>query len=315
MPRRYRKYRRRRSGKSKLADRKINTLIEKRIKTIAKQEDSKKAGYIVTRDYITANATWGSNIQQPLTNNYKVANANNVGYKLISQFATGIANTGLDADSGGAPRRVKVNVKTVQAQLTLINMYPQVIHWRVCILYVPNFNNNTSAANDLLLPNIHMMGLSPNRKFNGIFGYNQMLKNNGTAGDTGVQATIVASKTIRQKPMDVINLHSKEMFEFSVPPDAGSDTAADGKQFEEIETFKLPATNDITLTKTYKKGKTLYGNASAAGNTIIFGNGNYFLAWCHDCAVPATEDYYAALYGVAGMKIDIPQVSGYQVPG
>lgn len=309
----------RRYKNSKLKDKKINTLIEKRIQEISRKEDRKQEQYTVCRDNVTADGTWPQNISRPL--NPVIVSSGSVNYKVISQCARQywVANPlniagNVTQENAGQDRptfqKYRIGVKTVQAHLWVENFFPRHTQFRCALIFVPNYNSSTTAISQLA-PSIHQMGRnSCSGKFTGIFGDNAMLKNNRNAENSAIEYTLIDSKTITLPPRRMDNYYTNST--------VGGDT------FNVVQNFSIPSKKKITLTRTYKNPKKLYANSYDFDEeddqdddqpSLLFSNGNYFLLMAHDSAYPEDELNYLSVYGMSGLKLTEPEVSGRNSAG
>lgn len=163
MPKRQQRKQQSRRRQSKLADKKINTLIEKRIEEIAKKEDRKNLKYFVEAQAFPANfasqSYIGTSIHQlhtdisPLVNTNVTSNANSIDYWPLTNFRMKYKY----ADRQGSPLPTNAEnedcsfrIRQVQAFLSFYNENNEPYQVCAALIGIPNSNPATAADSSAL---------------------------------------------------------------------------------------------------------------------------------------------------------------------
>lgn len=261
--RRKRKYKRRRT--SRLADKRINTLFEKRAKEIAQKEDRKNLRkYVhVTQIVSSLYTDWYRHPQQmPLPTQWQLCTGETFYNKMISDLGGNVGITELSNLDAAEQSQLELRIHGIQVHGAILNNSTYPVRVEARLIYIPNANAFTTQPNDYLTPRQTMFmgkdGLG-GLQYRG-YDYRAL----GALDATGV-------------PVKYKNLARKAIFAKSNKVN-GTQGAA-GAQTPIV--LQLPMTyKRFTLTKYFKKPK----RAFVRGSQAELSNGNYYLVWWSDGA-------------------------------
>lgn len=277
--RRPQRQRRRPYRRSKLRDKKINTLIEKRIRDIAQKEDQKQL------KYITAAKCWPQSLANPdyagvsiieladllPTVNYSGATAsqNSLEYVNLSSFDLG-------------ERAEEIRVKQVQAFLSFYNTNVDPYMVSAALIHIPNANivtaassNSTAGETNDLIPRRFMLTKN-NWKFSksssGMFhGFVE-----GDAPRNTTKYTILDRKTV-------------------VVPPASVNSDSDNSNPKRVIEMKL--------NKSYKTYKTIkYNSSTSTSGNQPTRDGNIYLCVTCNKGAASTADSGIRVQAIGGIK-------------
>ncbi len=294
-----------RRSSSRLADKKINTLVEKRMEEIAKKEAQKAERHYV-QSYCTPSA---------LESNYEtgvsVVNANsslfehngtNIDKSLLCEYwpITTFGNDYVTNDSDSTTN-VRFRVKQVQAFIKLWSVNNQPYQVCMALIGIPNANKRTAAvSNDIA------------GETSSLTSHRAMLtKNNWKFAPT--DSGIFEGHYLRGNPTRDIKYHVLDRKTVTVPPCANLNS--DGTQQESNNPKKVI---HVSLGKRYKNPKKLEYLFSAADeeDNQLMNNYNIYLVMSTDkTGNDANKDSLINFQSIAGCKFSlgndtVPRVIG-----
>lgn len=272
----------RRRNYSKLRDKKINTLIEKRINEISKANI--RANDIIHRYskfYLKESVDWVSICSLPEYADFRLVDSGTLEGHMISDCGGLIHDANLDEVATNHRGSMTVGVKGVQARFGIQNRSTTDCRVSVQLLYIPNYNINTDDATDYLNPNKFYLWKygTGNILFDG--WDKEEVKNNSPNPEGAVTYSVLARKTFRL---------------------AGTTTGSN-PNFTQF-------TKRITLQKVWKNYRRHNIKLNSGDDTAqAFTDGNYFITIHSD--LPESQDSLAYICATT-MKFQI-RGSTYEV--
>lgn len=205
-------FKRRRKRNSRLADKKINTLVEKRIKEIAQKEDNKNQVWVIDKKVLPN--TWEDMGAAPAQiSDYDVIPNNNEMYSMnLSNPGLLVQTPQANASGTATSKTCEIRVRAVQAFLRFVNTDNFTRTVRCALAYIPNLNINTVVADQPLQPQRWWLG-DTNSKYRGMFAKEIHYRSSSAtypedAGDSqpGVKVRILDQKVIKLPPPTVYDV-------------------------------------------------------------------------------------------------------------
>lgn len=195
MPRTRRTYKKRRFN-SRLRDKKLNTLVEKRMNEISKKNiASNEVLYLHNTTHAADQFTWGGFVNLPQRTDYRQIPGGGFEAKVISNMGGNIADTNVLLLTNPDDKQLTIGVKGFQCKFAFVNQSQYNARVQINLIYIPNLNYSTNDAVDFLRPTVFDLWKkgSGNLLYD---GWNKKeLQNNASSLDSKHSYTILATKT------------------------------------------------------------------------------------------------------------------------
>jgi len=294
----------RRPRKSKLADKKINTLVEKRMEEIAKKEDRKNLQYYVEARCFPPNlasvSNTGVSIHQlhtdlsPIVATGRTSSQDSVDYWALTNWRQRYYNPGFQSATSPTENSqydCSYHIRQVQAFMSFYNENSEPYQVSAALIYIPNANpltasytNSSSGETNRLIPRRCMLTKN-NWKFaktdSGIFAGSFEQANGGD----GIAKFLTKHTILDRKTVTV--------------PGSGPATG--------VANYSNPKkVVHMSLNKIYKNPKKLtslkLGDDAPEDQELLMDNGNIYLAISNNCS--NTGSFIGAQV-VAGCKFSL----------
>lgn len=199
----YKKSYKKRRNYSKLRDKKINTLIEKRIDEISKKNIAASTVYhYYDKDIVADGQSWTSPTELPLLTSYRPIAPGSLENKAVSDFGGLISDTFASSLDSQDQRSITVGIKGIQCRFGFVNTSQQNARVTAQLIWIPNLNQQTDDAVDFLRPDVYMLYKygSGNILYDG--WSKGQLKNLATSPQTVRTYSVLARKTFNLRGID-----------------------------------------------------------------------------------------------------------------
>lgn len=291
----YAKKSKRRSYSSRLRDKRINTIFEKRAKEIAQKEDRKNMKWYVDKHIIAPAITDFPEMgaaPSDLTKMIGLDIAGGMYHEYISTPGNSVVNPGTSIGTFDKIKRTfTCRTRCVQCNLRFINSDQYMRTVRVALAYVPNLSVATLVGTAPLRPQRWWLG-DTNSKFKGIFKREQKYLAQGTAYEPQDVGDPMPTAKVRILAQKLIKLPAAHIY------DVKGATAIDdiGLNYKEVN-----------LSHYYKgdgKKDSFYYNTNTTDATgTMLTSGNFVLLVASDQPDQGSGSRPKVfMYGVAGIK-------------
>lgn len=279
MPRQWRKNlrkrRRKKSYGSRLADKKINTLIEKRMSEIAKKEDRKAiVKYVHWTPFAVPTLTWTDAQTLPITSTWKQIVGGQIYTECLSDFSGHIRFPQLEQQDNAERQTAEIRIHGLESRFKARNISDEPVRLEVRLVYVPNLNQNTTAGTDRLNPDRIEQYFRSHSGAGSMryFGCNRLSTFSQSTGD--IPTTIhTLDRKVMYLPSSGISGTQTQQF------GDGSGSAVSSILMTEPVKYKR-----FSLSKWFKRPrKNFTGSPVGATDGDYLRLGNYFLVVWSDC--------------------------------
>ena len=157
MPKFKKSYKKRRYG-SRLRDKKINTLVEKRINDISNANIQKNIKwYRYSQTYHLDGYNWNTWTSLPELTNYRLVSADALEAKQISNVGGFVTDHTPSELPSPVFHDLTIGVKGFQCRFSFINQSQYQARVQINLIWIPNLNANTEQSVDYLRPSVFML--------------------------------------------------------------------------------------------------------------------------------------------------------------
>lgn len=266
---------------SKLRDKKINTLFERRAKEIAQKEDRKNIRkYIFPQQVSRTGYNWNDRLALPAPADWYELEGEQLGvagkglaYHILSGVGGYLEDNTASQEDGTAKGMLELRFQGVECFGIVKNNSTVPVRIDARIVWIPNVNQFTDDSVDYLLPRDTMfIKTGTGNLLNQ--GYNRRNLATLTATGVPVKHTTVARK-VMFLPAGLVT----------------GELTAPGPVVSSVEVFPQPVYKRFTLRKRFKgMGKKMYCRTS----DVLCSNGNFYFVIWSDLKSPATISFLMA---------------------